>query len=317
MSTILQQGRFTSTGAAVTLDIRSDVDWMEVINLTQSGTTQATGRGCIFQWQRGFANDVSIMFTKQNAVNALDLETSTGFVLIDSSNQTPEAVRTATAISQANPAVVSVASTAGLSNGDVVRMFDCVGMEQISGLQFRIGGIIANTSFELTNIDTSGFAAAATSASFRRIPFDTQFVPRERNIVRITQAANALVQTSVSHGYSVGEEVRIKVPSDFGMTQISDQVGTVLTVPDQGTFTLDINSLAFTAFSYPATGAVPFDFPTVTPVGENPASGTGTSAANNVSLIGMRLGGGADAPAGSSGDVIYWKAGKSFSVNNA
>ena len=30
--TILQQGSFTSDGTAKTLDIRSDVDWMQVLN---------------------------------------------------------------------------------------------------------------------------------------------------------------------------------------------------------------------------------------------------------------------------------------------
>jgi len=30
----------------------------------------------------------------------------------------------------------------------------------------------------------------------------------------------------------------------------------------------------------------------------------------------MKLAAGADSPAGSSSDVIYWRAGKSFSVSN-
>ena len=37
-STIIQSGSFTSTGVSVDLDLRSDVDWVEVINYTQMAT---------------------------------------------------------------------------------------------------------------------------------------------------------------------------------------------------------------------------------------------------------------------------------------
>ncbi|MGD8327775.1 MAG: hypothetical protein PVF65_12755, partial [Sphingomonadales bacterium] len=82
-STVVQTGYFTSDGTAKQLDVRSDIDWMEVINYTQSATTQTTGRGVMFRWQRGMAAATGIMFTKQDSANALDLETlsSGGFTL--------------------------------------------------------------------------------------------------------------------------------------------------------------------------------------------------------------------------------------------
>jgi len=206
MSTIIQQGRFTSDGTAKILDLRSDVDWVEIVNTTQAATQQTPGRGVKFEWQRGLADDAGWMFSKEDGADTVTFEriAAGGFLLIDESDQTPGAANaTGTAITAASPAVVSATSTAGLSSGDVVRMFDCVSMEQISGLEFTIGSVVANTSFELSHLAAAGFAAAGTTCSFRRIPFNPQFSPRKRTITGITKAVSAVVTMSVTHGYSV------------------------------------------------------------------------------------------------------------------
>lgn len=316
-NTIIQQGRFTSAGVAVDLALRSDVDWLKTYNFTQASTTQATGRGCEFYWQRGMATDVGLMWTKQNNLNAIDLEglAAGGFTLIDTSIQTPGAVNaTGTAVSQANPGVVSAASTAGLTNGDIVRMINVINMQQISGVEFTIAALIANTSFTLAYLDTSGFAAPGTTSSFRRIPNNPQFLPARRVISAITQANPAVITTTIDHGFSVDEVIRIKVPSAFGMTQMDNLQGTITAVT-ASTITVNIDASAFTAFAWPATATVPITHAQVIPMGTESSTSL-SDATDNQSYIGMRLAAGADSPAGSTSDVIYWTAGKSFSVTN-
>jgi hypothetical protein len=104
------------------------------------------------------------------------------------------------------------------------------------------------------------------------------------------------------------------------MTEMDNLIGNITAVSTaNNTITVDINSSAFTAFSFPLTAGVPFTFAEVIPVGET-ANGTFANslddATNNVSIIGMKLAAGVDSPAGSSSDVVYWRAGKSFSVSN-
>jgi hypothetical protein len=126
---------------------------------------------------------------------------------------------------------------------------------------------------------------------------------------------------SVTHGFTVGQAVRIKVPAAYGMTEIDNLIGNITAISTaNNTITVDIDSSTFTAFAFPATADVPFTPALVVPVGMDATGSTANSlddATDNVSFLGIELGAGIDGPAGSSSDVIYWRAGKSFSVSNS
>jgi len=321
--TIIQQGRFTSDGTTKTLDIRSDVDWMEVVNYTVADDdTQTTAVGVQYFWQRGMADGTGIEYKKSNAANAAQLTTalaSGGFTLLDTSDQTPGALNsTITAISNAAIPVVTNSGTNGLSAGDVVRIINVSGAQQLGGIDFTVGNnTLSATTFSL---DYMAQIVAGTTGSWRKIPFQPQFYPRRRTITAITQAQSAVITMSVTHGFTAGQAVRLKVPSAYGMTEMDNLIGNITAVSTaNNTITVDIDSSAFTAFAFPLTAAVPFTLAEVVPVGET-ANGTFANslddATNNVSIIGMELAAGADSPAGSNNDVIYWRAGKSFSVSN-
>lgn len=325
-NTIIQQGNFVGTGNAVTLQIRSDVDWMTVYNYTQAATQQATGRGVQFYWQRGMAAGTGLEYKKTNTTDALNLVTMTsgGFTLVDSSVQTPGALQaTITAISTANPPVVSNSGTNGLNAGDVVRIINVAGSQQLGGFDFTVGyNTLTTGTFSL---DYMSVITAGTTGSWRKIQFDPIFYPRRRFITKITQATQAVVTMSVTHGYKVGQSVRFIVPAAYGMTQMNNLLGNIVaidtTTTTGNTITVDIDSSSFTAFAWPLTGAVPFTAAEVVPVGEDTplALSLGqdilSDATLNTAFIGMTLGGGAQSPAGSASDVIYWVAGKSFSNN--
>lgn len=320
--TIIQQGRFTSDGTAHELQIRSDLDWMEVINETQWATTHTPGRGVKFEWQRGLTDGHAFEYTKADGADTLQAEkvTSGGFSLLDTSGSPLDTLNaTITDISTASPPVVTNTGTNGLSAGDVVRIIDTTGAQQLGGFDFTVGNdTLGSTTFSLDYMAT--LADAGTTGSWRKIKFQPQFYPRHRFISAITAAASAVVTMTVTHGYTVGQKVRLKVPAAYGMVEANNLLGTITAISTtDNTITLDIDSSAFTAFAFPATAGVPFTPALVVPVGEAASESYANlldDATDNVSFIGMELGAGADGPAGSSSDVIYWRAGKSSIVSN-
>lgn len=326
MSTIIQQGKFTSDGTATQIAIRSDVDWMEVINYTQMATQQTPGRGVKFEWQRGMAAGTGVEFTKADGADTLQGEVmaSGGFTLLDTSDQTPGAAVTGTTITKAAPPVCT-ATAHGFQTNDIVRIYSSDTMDQINGLEFSVTRTGANT-FTLTNMNTNTANFTQTAAfSARKIPFNPQFYPRNRVITRISAASSAIVTMAVTHGFTAGQKVRLKVPSDFGMVQADNVTATITAIGAAdvdgytNTITLDLDTSAFTAFAWPASSAAPLTFAQVVPIGEAASESYANlldDATDNQSVIGMELGGGVDGPAGSSNDVIYWKAGKSVAVTN-
>jgi hypothetical protein len=103
--------------------------------------------------------------------------------------------------------------------------------------------------------------------------------------------------------------IRLHVPSEFGMVQADGLQGKVTAVnTTNNTITLDIDSSAFTAFAFPTSASVPFTQAHIVPFGDV-ANGV-ESATDNTGKIIMRLGAGADGPAGSASDKIYWRAWK-------
>jgi hypothetical protein len=306
---LIASGSFTSAGVAKNIALRSDFDVFRVWNYTQSATTQATGRGCKFEWQRGLAAGEGFMLTKQNAANALDLEviTTGGFTRVDQSSQVLGAAQsTGGAITAANPAEVTLTGH-GYSNGDRVRLYGSTGMLEVAGYDFTVSSVAANT-FELY-LDASGFGAAATAVTARKVPNNPLYAPAGNRITGITAAASAVVTLAVTHGMSVGEKIRLKVSSDFGMVEMDGLLGEITAVSTaNNTVTLNIDSSAFTAFAFPtsavaALGVTPAH---IVPVGD--AASVLSGAIENTAQIVMELGAGADGPAGSSADVIYWEA---------
>jgi hypothetical protein len=296
-------GTFTSDGTAVNLSLPSGYTEIELTNLTDIGSTAAATPVMKAWGTSSMTAGQGIYATKTNGAATIAISTTTatnGFTfLTDSGDQTPGAATAITGITNAAPPVASTASTAGLANGDIVRVYGTTGQLNIAGLDFTIGSVVANTSFALANMAAPG--AAATAGFWRRIPFDSRFYPRNRVITKITQAASALVTMSVTHGFTVGQRVRLIVPSDYGMTQMDDQLATITAIGTAdgdgatNTITLDVDSSAFTAFAFPssATAAAGVSFAQVVPVGEAataPYENLLDDATENQSITGVTIG---------------------------
>jgi hypothetical protein len=325
------QGVFTSTGNAQILQIREGIDWIKVYNQTQIAAGSAS-TGYEFYWQLGMAPGTGIEYQSNagsTAVNTVWL-TSGGFTLINNTVNNPGALVALSAISNANPPLVSTGSTAGLNVGSVVRLFNVAGAQQLGGLDFTVGNITSNTSFSLAFMRA---IVAGTSGNYRIIPYDPYFYPPTRVISKIrtvvVNGANATqVTMTVTHNYTVGQAIRFLIPTvtsaAFGMpalNQVQANIIAINTADADGvtnTITVAYDSSALGTFAWPLTTNGAFTPAQIVPVGENTAQANLSNvnpfqdAENNLGFIGISLAAGVNSPAGQTNDVIYWVAGKSF-----
>ena len=90
-NTVIQQGRFTSAGTNVTIQLPSGVDWMRVYNYTQSASGTGSGQVVESYWQNGMAQGTGLVWTKTatTLASVSAALASGGFFLVDSSVQTP------------------------------------------------------------------------------------------------------------------------------------------------------------------------------------------------------------------------------------
>lgn len=105
--------------------------------------------------------------------------------------QITNAAKNITNITQANPAVVTVASH-GYSNGDDVWINSVGGMTEVNGRRFRIANVTTNT-FELSGVDSTGYTAytsGGTSADVYEIA--SPFTESMLYDLQFTQSADVM-----------------------------------------------------------------------------------------------------------------------------
>lgn len=253
-------GHYTSDGTAKLLEapvFRVDANVrIELYNRTNFASDANPGVVKRAWWQTGMpaGSWQGVKNTDGAATDETTGAATNGFTLIDT-NQTLqlEAPQTGTAITAADPAVVTM-NGHGYSVGDIVRLTETTGMLQIAGYDFEITAVPDANSFTLGYLDSSGFAAAATAVTARRLRYEDIFTPRKRLITDITQAAEAVVTFSVTHEYQVGQRIVFHGMADHGMVEIDELKGEVLAVDlANNTVTVDIDSTGFTAFAFPTS----------------------------------------------------------------
>jgi hypothetical protein len=324
--TVITQGNFVATGNPVTLNIRSDFDWIRVLNETQFVATPAGGQanGVDFFFRKGMPMGQGLMWSKVGAVDVLSgvaIAAGNGFFAIDTSNIPAGPAVAVTAGTNAAQPVYNTGNTGLLRAGAIVRVVNSA-HTNLNGQDFTVDTVVAATSFRLANALQQAPGAIAGAAGFwRYISPDLAtyklFAPSKRTIANITQAAQAAVTTLVDHGLVVGQQVRLMVPPECGMVEANGQLVTVTALTNAGTFVCDLNTVAFTPFVYPLIAAVPCNFAEMLPVG----GGVAGDETRNQGYVGVILGGGlaaigavANGPAGINLDVCSWYAGKSVNL---
>lgn len=328
-------GTFIQPAVAVDtfIPLPSGVDFMQVENETIQYTGGGgAGAGAQFFWRRGMLDGRGTVYTRTAGVlSVTQIAAGAGFYLINQTVNVPGAPVVITSISNATPPVVATGNTAGLvANSTIVRIYNTVGGLQLGGVDFTVGTIVANTSFTLAYM--RGIVAAVGPGSFRIIPFSPYFYPSIRTITKIIadpgNPAQAIITLSVTHNYTVGQKVRLKIPRvtalAFGMTELNDAEVTIVAVgaadadATTNTITVNVDVTGFTAFAWPLTTDPTFTPAQVIPMGEqtsialNLGANILGDATQNTAQFGMLLKAGAGSPAGAANNTISWQAFKSF-----
>lgn len=273
-------GTYTNPATLVNQNIPlSDVpDWFFVKDLTNWGKVSAgnyvAANPVYAEW---FSNMASGSYLGQGQAASASAAaslfatqgTSGGFTFIDQSNPPTFTGLASTTINDTT-FVVTMANTGSIAVGDLVRITNAVGMQQISGQVFAVTAVSSNVSITLGYMATAvtaglTIAANATSSTVTKI-YPSKFYPQARKIAFITQATQAKVYFSQPNDFTVGEAVDFSIPTAYGMTQLSYLTGksggaaTVLVVTNTATessITINVDTTGFTAFTLP-TSALAF-----------------------------------------------------------
>lgn len=343
MFTILTGGSFTSTGAGVKINLPSSADYFRTWNITQLPLAPATGVVVSSEWfgpkfglGQSAAND-GIRWKKVNSLNEITMDTfatstaSNGYTYVTTNPVIePQAPNAITAITAANPAVVTQTNT--YSNGDILYLYNTTGMLNIAGMAFQISSVSGSgyTLLGLPATASNGFVAG-TAGFTRRVSKFNAVEPEFMWITNISKATQAVVSTSVDPAdhYVVGMKIHFSVPAGFGMKEISGLTGKIIAVNavaasvNIGAYnvTVDIDSSAFTAFAFPLSSASPTAqlFATFAPAGASTQFDPLTLVQTGYDFVKqpfrtgqftpyLFLSGGAQSPAGANLDQINWMA---------
>lgn len=151
---------FISGGAAYNLDVGFIPDLIHIYNRTKWETD---GTNCEFYWHKRMPDGYA--YAQKADIASLDREiiTSNGVSVYNTASFTDNS-QVISGVSQANPAVVTVASTAGWQTGDYVRIRDVVGMTELNTNLYRIT-VINATTFSLDGVDSTGFTAYSSGGN--------------------------------------------------------------------------------------------------------------------------------------------------------
>ena len=282
-------------------------DYVELINYTQS-VTPAT-HGIPFAYWDASVPPVTVsavnydtivqVYSSATASNTDSVRVGGGISVFSAglAQQFGAPIQIAS-ITKANPAVITTASAHGYSVGDTIIMrglyqSSTTGMAQIANIPFTITVVGSTTTFTI-NWDTSGsnytvVTGSPTGSFVRKVLYPFLYVPEDNVVSAITLGNTTTITTTMYHNFVVGQEIAFRIPNLFGTVELnslpnviipgSPIYGYVVSVTDNWTFVVNINSSAYTAFiPNVAISSLPFTFPQVLSVGDVNTGGTLISA---------------------------------------
>jgi hypothetical protein len=273
-------------------------DYVELINLTQAITPAQHGIPFAF-WD---ASVPPVVISSVGYDTIVEVFTSTGVLTTDSvkvgggisvfsaglSQQFGPALQIASIAASTSPTIVTTASPHGYSVGDTVIMRGLfqsatTGMPQINNIPFTITAVTSTTFSIQWNSSGSNYTALSgspASAFVYKVLYPFLYEPADNVIAAITLGATTTIVTTMYSNMEVGQEVAFRIPSAWGTTQLnslpnvqipgSPIYGYVVSITDNWTFVVNINSSAYTAYTNNiAVANVPgTSFPQVVPVGD-------------------------------------------------
>lgn len=307
--TILGQGTFTVAAGVPQklIQIPSSADWMKVYNYTQAADATPAGvYGFEYYWQRGMAAGTGMVKYKTNAGAGDDtvfqnVLATGGFTLLDTSVQTPGNAVAITAMTAANPPVVTTGTTPAV--GSIVRLYSLDNQPQFGGMEFTVTAETPATNFTVGNLSSIN-STASTAGFWRQVPHNPIYYPRRRFATYVRAATEAVIYLSVTHQFAVGQSVRLSFPGGSAVwgnyAALDGRQATITAVnvaragaePNNGgtanNIQVDVDTSAFGAWAvfgaatneaYPPASAVAFTPAAVVPQGEDSAESLTTALA--------------------------------------
>jgi len=112
--------------------------------------------------------------------------------------QITEATKAISAITKANPAVVTTA-THGYSNGDHVWINDVGGMTELNGRRFTIANV-TSTTFELSGVDSSNYTTYTSGGTAAKVyEIATEYTSAQLSELQFAQSADVMYIVHPSH----------------------------------------------------------------------------------------------------------------------
>lgn len=288
----MAKGSFTASGTSAMINLPFQPDYVELWNYTNINAGPVDNKVCKAWWDSGFVTSSTnpTMVELYNASGVLNFDTiATSGISNFAAGQmlqygARQQIASATA---ANPAVFTVTAH-GYNVGDSV-VFEglyetsTTGMAQMSGPVFTISAVTANTFTVKWNASTSNYTAltaSPTGAYVKKVLYPFIYAPGVSTVSALTLGSTTTVVTTNYHNFVVGQEVAFRIPPAWGTYQLnslpnsvipgSPMYGYVVSVTDNWTFIVNINSSAFTAYTANQTiASVPgLTFPQVLSVGD-------------------------------------------------
>lgn len=287
----MAKGSFTSTGSAQVVNLPFVPDYVEFINYTAAATP--ANHGIPQAWWdanmgQGFAiaslfNATPVLITDDVTSNGIS--TFQGGLSLQYG-----ASQAVSAITKADPAVVTSSSAHGLKSGDVVvfnnlYQTSTTGMQQIAGIPFTVT-VTSSTQFTIPwNTNQSNYTAydvntATVAGYFKKVLYPYLYFPGQTVISKITTGTTTTIDTTSAHNFVVGQEVAFRIPTRWGTSELnslpnstipgSPIYGYVVAVTDYNTVVININSSSYTAYNTNQTFAnfVGEFFPQIVAVGD-------------------------------------------------
>lgn len=276
----MAKGSFTATGTSGAVLLPFQPDYVELWNLTNIQASPAQNKVTRAWWDNKLLNVAS------PATNPTMLELypsgSSTFVAFDTiansaanpginpfyaglSQQFGPAKQVVSATA-ANPAVFTVTAH-GYQVGDTVifrglYQSSTTGMAQMNGIPFTISAVTTNSftvKWDASGSNYTALSGSPASAFVQKVLYPFLYVPEDNVISFLTLSATTTVTTTMYHNFEPGQEVAFRVPQAWGTVQLNSLpnnvipgqpiYGYVLSVTDNWTFVVGINSTAYTAFN--------------------------------------------------------------------
>lgn len=297
-------GSFINTASTPKfVPIRGQINEFWVYNLTRSGVTSQGVSGSLTSdriveayFNPNLMTAGTALIKQQGTVAGVlaplnnGVAAINGISLLDSSVYAQGPTKTINSFTTGATTEFTTSAAHGFKVGDNVRIVNMTSAPQMGGLVMTVTAVGSTTTF--TTLYNSTNAVTSVGQVYKVGNFAIQnsslYYPQYRAIAAITLASPMVVTTLVQQNYHVGDKVRFQIPTAFGMQQLNSTSNglpvefTVVAVNNAvgtQTVSLDVDSTAFTAFSWPAAASYPFSLPVMVPQGEGNT--------NNLSAFGV------------------------------